>query len=187
MRRDIVLLQVRLVAVTVGLVALGTASLAVVASALFVYYLLLVGTVVVTGIALSYVMSDWTLSVDLDFDSPINLRSALTFGGLFLVVVLVSAGAQSAYGASGLLVSSFLSGLVSSGAVTTSAVLLVQSGAVSTELASLAIIAGVTGSILVKLGLVVSMNRALTKPVAIATSVLVTAGALVSGGLFLFG
>lgn len=144
------------------------------------------GTIVVTGIALSYVMSDWTLSVDLDFDSPINLRSALTFGGLFLVVLVVSAGAQSAYGASGLLVSSFLSGLVSSGAVTTSAVLLVQSGAVSTELASLAIIAGVTGSILVKLGLVVSMNRALTKPVAIATSVLVAAGALVSGALFLF-
>jgi heat shock protein HtpX len=57
MRRDIVLLQVRLVAVTVGLVALGTASLAVVASALFVYYLLLVGTVVVTaGVAVALVV-----------------------------------------------------------------------------------------------------------------------------------
>lgn len=144
------------------------------------------GTIVVTGIVLSYVMSDWTVSFDLDFDSPFNLRSALTFGGLFLVVLVLSAGAQSAYGASGLIVSSLLSGLVSSGAVTTSAVLLVQSGNISTQLASVAIIAGVTASILVKLALVVSMNRALTRPVTVATSVLVAAGATVAGLLVLF-
>lgn len=144
------------------------------------------GTIVITGIVLSYVMSDWTVSFDLDFDSPFNLRSALTFGGLFLVVLVLSAGAQSAYGASGLLVSSFLSGLVSSGAVTTSAVLLVQSGNISVQLASLAIIAGVTASILVKLALVVSMNRTLTRPVTVATSVLVAAGATVSGLVLLF-
>ncbi|MFB6085830.1 MAG: MgtC/SapB family protein [Halodesulfurarchaeum sp.] len=144
------------------------------------------GTIVVTGIILSYVMSDWMVTFKLDFDSPFNLRSALTFGGLFLVVLVLSAGAQSAYGASGLLVSSFLSGLVSSGAVTTSAVLLVQSGNVSVQLASGAIIAGVTASILAKLGLVVSMNRTLTRPVAVATSVLVAAGATVAGLIMLF-
>jgi uncharacterized membrane protein (DUF4010 family) len=144
------------------------------------------GTIVVTGVVLSYVMSDWTVTFDLDFDSPFNLRSALTFGGLFLVVLVLSAGAQSADGASGLIVSSFLSGLVSSGAVTTSAVLLVQSGNVSTQLASVAIIAGVTASILVKLALVVSMNRTLTRPVTVATSVLVAAGATVSGLVLLF-
>lgn len=144
------------------------------------------GTIVVTGIVLSYVMSDWTVTFELDFDSPFNLRSALTFGGLFLVVLVLSAGAQSAYGASGLIVSSFLSGLVSSGAVTTSAVLLVQSGNVSVQLASGAIIAGVTASILVKLALVVSMNRTLTRPVTVATSVLVAAGATVAGLLVLF-
>jgi uncharacterized membrane protein (DUF4010 family) len=143
------------------------------------------GTVVVTGVVLSYVMSDWTVTVDLDFDSPFNLRSALTFGGLFLVVLVLSAGAQSAYGASGLLVSSFLSGLVSSGAVTTSAVLLVQSGNVGAPLASVAIIAGVSASILVKLGLVVSMNRSLVRPVTTATAVLVAAGSAVTGAILL--
>lgn len=138
------------------------------------------GAIVITGIVLSYAMSDWTVSLDLDFDSPFNLRSALTFGALFFVVLVVSAGAQSAYGASGLLVSSFFSGLVSSGAVTMSAVLLVQSGNVTVQLGSGAIIAGVTASILVKLALVVSMNRALTRSVTIATSILIASGATVA-------
>ena len=136
------------------------------------------GAIIVTGIALSYILSDWSVSLDLDFDSPFNLRSALTFGGLFLVVLLLSAGAQSAYGASGLLVSSFLSGLVSSGAVTTSTVLLVQSGNISVQVGSGAILAGVTASILVKLALVVSMNRALSRSVTVATGALIASGGI---------
>jgi uncharacterized membrane protein (DUF4010 family) len=139
------------------------------------------GSVIVVGVVLSYVMSDWTVNLDLELESPFNLASAVKFGGLFLAVLVVSAGAQSVYGASGLLVSSFFSGLVSSGAVTTSAVLLVQSGTITTRLASTAIILGVSASILVKLALVVSMNRLLTRPVTVATSILIAAGIAAAG------
>lgn len=136
------------------------------------------GAIILAGIGLSYFMSDWNAEIDLEFESPFKLTSALKFGVLFLVVLLLSAGAQATYGSSGLLVSSFFSGLVSSGAVTTTAVLLVQSGQISNQLASAAIITGVSASILVKLGLVVSINRSLTRPVAVATGLLIAAGAV---------
>jgi uncharacterized membrane protein (DUF4010 family) len=135
------------------------------------------GAITLSGIALSYVLSDWDVNLELDFDSPFELWPALKFGVLFLLVLVASAGAQSAYGASGFLVSSFFSGLVSSGAVTTSVVLLVQSGQIGHGLATAGIITGVSASILVKLGLVVSMNRSLTRPVATATAVLIVAAA----------
>ncbi|MFB6183328.1 MAG: MgtC/SapB family protein [Haloarculaceae archaeon] len=139
------------------------------------------GAIVLTGIGLSYVMSDWQVNLELEFESPFNLISALKFGTMFLAVLVFSAVAQSAYGASGLLVSSFFSGLVSSGAVTTTAVLLVQSGTITNHLASTAIVTGVSASILVKLGLVMSMNRSLTRPVAVATGLLIVAGSAATG------
>ncbi len=133
-------------------------------------------TIVAVGIVLSYVVSDWDTDFEVEFDSPFNLRTALNFGVLFLLVLLVSATARSLYGASGFLVSSFLGGLVSSGAVTTSVVLLVESGQLAPDVAAGGIIAAVTGSILVKLGLAVSLDRSIARPVAAATAVLVTAG-----------
>lgn len=132
--------------------------------------------ITVTGVGLSYLVTDWEGAFDLEFDSPYNLRTALKFGALFLVVLLVSAGAQAVFGTSGFLVSSFLGGLISSGAVTTSVVLLVQSGQIGQVVAAAGIIAAVSASILVKLGLVISMDRSLTVPVSIATSVLIGIG-----------
>lgn len=133
-------------------------------------------TIVVVGIVTSYVASDWDLDLEIEFESPFNLRTALKFGGLFLAVLVVSATAKSLYGTSGFLVSSFFGGMVSSGAVTTSVVLLVQSGGLSPEVAAGGIIAAVSGSIFVKLGLVVSMDRSIARPVTVATSVLLLAG-----------
>jgi uncharacterized membrane protein (DUF4010 family) len=133
-------------------------------------------TIVIAGIALSYVVSDWEVDFEIEFDSPFNLRTALKFGGLFLLVLVVSATARVTFGTSGFLLSSFVGGLVSSGAVTTSVVLLVQSGQVSPGVASSGIIAAVSGSILVKLALAVSMDRSIAFPVAAATSALIAVG-----------
>ena len=133
-------------------------------------------TIVVAGIVLSYFVSDWELDFEIEFDSPFNLKTALKFGALFLLVLVVSATARSMYGTSGFLISSFLGGLVSSGAVTTSVVLLVQSGDLSASVASSGIIAAVTGSILVKLALAISMDRSIAAPVAAATSALIVVG-----------
>lgn len=133
-------------------------------------------TIIVVGVAASYVTSDWDLDFEIEFESPFNLQTALKFGALFLGVLVVSATANATYGASGFLVSSFLGGMVSSGAVTTSVVLLVQSGGLSPGIAAGGIIAAVSGSILVKLGLVVSMDRSIARPVTVATGVLLLSG-----------
>lgn len=133
-------------------------------------------TIIGVGVVLSYVVSDWETDFEIEFESPFNLRTALKFGALFMIVLVVSATARSVFGTSGFLVSSFFGGMVSSGAVTTSVVLLVQSGQLAPGVAATGIIAAVTGSILVKLGLAVSMDRSITRPVATATAVLIAAG-----------
>ncbi len=135
-------------------------------------------TIVVAGVTLSYVVSDWEVDFEVEFESPFNLRTALKFGGLFLIVLLVSASARAMFGTSGFLLSSFLGGFVSSGAVTTSVVLLVESGQIAPGVASSGIIAAVSGSILVKLALAVSMDRSIAFPVAAATSGLIAVGVL---------
>ncbi|MUW14290.1 DUF4010 domain-containing protein [Halorubrum sp. CBA1125] len=144
------------------------------------------GAIVVAGVVFSYFVSDWELDFEIEFDSPFNLRTALKFGLLFLLVLVVSATARSMYGTSGFLVSSFLGGLVSSGAVTTSVVLLVQSGELAPGIASSGIIAAVTGSILVKLALAISMDRSIGVPVAVATSALITVGVVATAVTVMF-
>lgn len=139
-------------------------------------------TISVTGVALSYLYSDWNIDLEIEFDSPFNLETALKFGALFLIVLVVSATAQTVLGNVGFLVSSFFSGMVSSGAVTTTVVLLFKSGQITKQVATAGIIIGVSASILVKLGLVMSMDRSMTRPVAYATASLLGVG-LVAAGL----
>lgn len=136
------------------------------------------GAITITGILLSYAVSDWSDELAMDFESPFNLRTALKFGALFLGILVVSAGAQNLYGSSGFIMSSFFGGLFSSGAVTTSVVLLVQSGQITHSVATLAIIAAVSASILVKVGLAISMERTLAVPVTTATGILIVVGVI---------
>jgi uncharacterized membrane protein (DUF4010 family) len=131
------------------------------------------------GVVLSYLLSDWDAELDVEFTSPFDLQSVLKFGGLFLAVLLLSAFAQHAYGPSGFVVTSFFSGLVSSGAVTTTAVLLANGGGISAATATAGIVTGVTASVAVKLLLVASMDRALL-PRAAAGSALVVLAAVVA-------
>jgi uncharacterized membrane protein (DUF4010 family) len=60
--------------------------------------------------------------------------------------------------------------------VATSVVLLVQSGQIADTVAAWGIIAAVSASILMKLGLAISMNRSIGRPVSIATLLLIGAG-----------
>lgn len=139
----------------------------------------------VAGVLLSYLLGDWNAAVDVEFSSPFDLRSVLAFGGLFLVVLLLSAATQRAYGASGFLVTSFFGGLVSSGAVTTTAVLLANNGTVGTATATGGIVAGVTASVGVKLVLVASMDRSLLLRAAAGSALLVLAAVAAFGATVL--
>lgn len=136
------------------------------------------GAITVTGIALSYVVSDWDVEFELESTSPFKLSNAMKFGAVFLLFLIVSASLRATYGPSGFLLSSFFGGLVSSGAVMTSVVLLVQSGQLTDVVAVWGIVAAVSASILMKLGLAITMNRSLYRPVTLATAALIGVGVL---------
>ena len=139
-----------------------------------------------TGIALAYRYNDPDVEFDPQFDSPFSLKSALKFGGLFLGVLLVSTAAKQMYGASGFVITSFVGGMVSSGSTTTTAVVLASSGQLEPSVAAAGVIAGSVASILVKIGLAISIDRSLVRSVATASSLLIAAGLgtfLVSGYL----
>ncbi|MXV60549.1 DUF4010 domain-containing protein [Natronorubrum sp. JWXQ-INN-674] len=139
--------------------------------------------ITVTGIALSYVLTDWDTEVEAEVESPFSLQNALKFGGLFLCVILLTIVAEETFGASGLIASSFVSGLVSSGSVTTTAVLLVDSEQISYTLGTAAVVIGTAASILVKVTLAASINRKLVRPVLLGSLGLIAAGAVVLLGV----
>lgn len=137
--------------------------------------------ITVAGLGLSVLVGDWGAEFDADLESPFNLKYALEFGGLFLIVLLVSAGAQATFGASGFLVTSFFSGLVSSGSVTTTAVVLVGSGQLSEIAAVTGVVVGTAASILVKVSLAAAVDRALVRPVLLYSIALVAVGGGATG------
>ncbi|MEY7850204.1 MgtC/SapB family protein [Natrarchaeobius sp. A-rgal3] len=134
------------------------------------------GAIAVTGVLLSMVTSDWGADLETDLQSPFSLRNALTFGGLFLVVLLASAGAQEFLGAGGFIATTFFAGLVSSGTAATTAVTLVSTGQITPETGVLGVIAGTTASISVKVFFAATIERSLIKPVVIYNLVLICVG-----------
>jgi len=136
------------------------------------------GLIAVGGIALTGYERNWTGNVELNLDSPFSSKNALTFGGLFLVVLVITAGAQQMFGTAGFLVTSFLSGLLSSGTTTTTAVSLVSTGQITPAVAAQGVLAGTLASILVKIWLAVGISRDLFVPVSIRSVYLVILGLL---------
>ncbi|WP_049982803.1 MgtC/SapB family protein [Halorubrum sp. BV1] len=134
------------------------------------------GAITVVGVAVAVWQSDWETPIETDLTSPFSLRNALTFGALFLVVLLASAGAERAFGAGGFVATSFLSGLVSSGTSTATAVSLLGTGQIGVETAVTGVIAGTVASILVKTAFAASVSRELVRPVFVWNLVLIAAG-----------
>ncbi|WP_336021497.1 MgtC/SapB family protein [Halobellus salinisoli] len=125
------------------------------------------GLIAIGGVALTGYERNWTGDIDLDLDSPFSSANALTFGGLFLAVLVITAGAQQMFGTAGFLVTSFLSGLLSSGTTTTTAVSLASTGQITPAVAAQGVLAGTLASIFVKVWLAVGINRKLLAPVTI--------------------
>jgi uncharacterized membrane protein (DUF4010 family) len=138
------------------------------------------GAIALVGIAVAVWKIDWQTTVDTELTSPFSLRNALTFGGLFLFVLVLSIGAENTFGASGFLATTFLAGLVSSGTATATAVTLLSSGEITYETAVTGVILGTTASILVKTAFAASISRELVRPVFVWNLVLITVGIAVS-------
>jgi len=134
------------------------------------------GLIAVGGVALTGYERNWTGDIELDLDSPFSSTNALTFGGLFLAVLVITAGAQQMFGTAGFLVTSFLSGLLSSGTTTTTAVSLASTGQITPSVAAQGVLAGTLASIFVKVWLAVGINRKLFSPVTIRSAYLALLG-----------
>ena len=141
------------------------------------------GAITVTGVLVAVWRSDWRTQMEADLTSPFSLRNALTFGALFLLVLLVSAGAERAFGASGFVATAFLAGLVSSGTATTTAVSLLGTGQITVETAVAGVVAGTAASILVKTVFAASIARDLIRPVLFWNLVLIAVGVVVGAPL----
>ncbi|SMO84128.1 MgtC/SapB family protein [Halorubrum cibi] len=183
-----------LVDIAVGSILLANAAMALRNAALVVVFVpeaalavgAPLGAITVAGVAIAFWRSEWRTGVEAELTSPFSLRNALTFGGLFLVVLLVSAGAERAFGATGFVVTAFLAGLVSSGTATTTAVSLLGTGQVTVDTAVAGIVAGTVSSILVKTAFAASVGRDLVRPVLIWNLVLIAVGLAVGTPLLLF-
>ena len=144
------------------------------------------GAVTLAGVLIAVWRSDWRTTMEADLTSPFSLRNALTFGGLFLVVLLVSAGAERAFGAGGFVATSFLAGLVSSGTATTTAVSLLGTGQITVDTAVAGVVAGTVASIVVKTAFAASIARELVRPVLLWNLVLIAVGVAVGVPLLVF-
>ena len=144
------------------------------------------GAVTLAGVLIAVWRSDWRTTMEADLTSPFSLRNALTFGGLFLVVLLVSAGAERAFGAGGFVATSFLAGLVSSGTATTTAVSLLGTGQITVDTAVAGVVAGTVASIVVKTAFAASIARELVRPVLLWNLALIAVGVAVGVPLLVF-
>jgi uncharacterized membrane protein (DUF4010 family) len=176
-----------LIGLAVGAILLANAAMAIRNALIVAIFLpsailtvgLPLGAIAITGILISIGTSNWSATIEADLESPFSLRNALTFGMLFLIVLLVSAAAQETLGAGGFIATTFLAGLVSSGTAATTAISLVSTGQITTETAVWGVISGTVASILVKVFFAAAVERKLVKPVLLYSAVLILVGIVV--------
>lgn len=160
--------------VAVGTILLADAAMAVRNAVIVIAFVpsatlsvaLPLGCIAVGGLGLSLYDRSWDREFDVDFESPFRSSTALKFGLLFLAVLVTSAAAQAWLGAPGFLLTSFLSGMVSSGTTTTTAVTLASTGQIPATVAAQGVFLGTVSSVFVKIALAASINRSLFAPVA---------------------
>ncbi|QUO47275.1 MULTISPECIES: MgtC/SapB family protein [Halorubrum] len=136
------------------------------------------GAITLAGIGVAVWRSDWRTNMEAELTSPFSLGNALTFGALFLVVLLVSAVAEETFGAGGFVATSFLAGLVSSGTSTTTAVSLLGTGQIGVDTAVAGVVAGTAASILIKTAFAASIARDLVRPVFLWNLLLIAVGVI---------
>ncbi|MFB6082374.1 MAG: MgtC/SapB family protein [Halanaeroarchaeum sp.] len=137
--------------------------------------------VILGGVAFGVREAESTADVELDMENPFSLRYALGFGAIFAVVLVIGTVLQQETGALGLLLTTFVSGFVSSAGATTSAVVLFRAGTIDTATVTEAVLLATAASVLVKAGLVAtSQNRAFARGVVLRVAALLLGAGLVA-------
>jgi uncharacterized membrane protein (DUF4010 family) len=134
------------------------------------------GLIAVGGVGLTIYERNWGGDIELDLDSPFSSKNALRFGVLFLTVLVGTAAAQEMFGTAGFLVTSFLSGLLSSGTTTATAVSLTSTGQITAATAAQGVLAGTLASIMIKIWLAAGINRNLLAPITVRSALLSVLG-----------
>ncbi|MFB6205537.1 MAG: MgtC/SapB family protein [Haloglomus sp.] len=111
------------------------------------------GVLAVGCVAAAAVVAGRGGALDVSLDRPFTLRYVLSFGLLFLLVVVAGSLAESVFGTAGFYVTAAITGLVSSAGVTTSAVVLYRSNALSADEAVVGILVATAASLTVKIAL----------------------------------
>jgi uncharacterized membrane protein (DUF4010 family) len=114
----------------------------------------------------------------LHMQSPISVRHALTFGGLFVVIALVSELANRVFGQAGFLLVSVVGGLVSSASTSAAAGILVAKGALPAELAGYGVVFASMASLAfhVPMAQMAGRNREVTGRLARRSVLILAAG-----------
>jgi uncharacterized membrane protein (DUF4010 family) len=118
---------------------------------------------------------------DLQFSNPFDLMSAIKFGLLYAVVLLVARTAQLYFGQTGIYLSSLISGLVDVDAITLTLAQLSRSGALSDTVAAQAIVLATVANTIVKGGIVLVGSALPLKRAILPGLVLVLATAILLG------
>jgi uncharacterized membrane protein (DUF4010 family) len=110
------------------------------------------------------------------FSNPFDLLSALRFGLLYALVLLIARSAQLYLGDTGVLLAGFVSGFADVDAITLSLAELTRSGGLSLDLASKALVNAIMANTLVKGGMVLlagspSLRRAVLPGLALILAV----------------
>jgi len=114
---------------------------------------------------------------DIDFSNPFDLGSAIKFGLLYGLVLLVSRAAQMYLGDTGLYISSIISGIADVDAITLSMAELSKTGVIAMPKAALAIILATMSNTAVKGGIALMIGgKALRKPLLFAILMMLAVG-----------
>ena len=116
----------------------------------------------------------------LHLQSPISVRQALAFGGLYLLITVAGDLADRAFGQAGFLVVAAIGGLVSSASTSAAAGILGAQGALSPALAGYGVVLASMASVLfhVPVAQIAGRNRALTRRLAGLSALVICAGVL---------
>lgn len=131
----------------------------------------------VAGVLLAYVTLGAGMDgADPELSSPFSTRNALVFGGIFLLIVVLSSAATNFLGDAAFVGSMFTAGLVSSGSSTATVVTLFSSEQIGAVTAVYGVLAGTIASIIVKIALAGMNARAILVPTILYNLVLILAG-----------
>ena len=121
---------------------------------------------------------------DVKFSNPFDLMSAIKFGLLYALVLLISRAAQMYLGDTGLYLSSLISGLADVDAITLSMAELSRSGVLEMDKAALAIVLATMSNTLVKGSIAIFAGSATLRKSVIPAVIIILAVGLGSALLF---